>query len=70
MSATTARSNSDESDNVQTGTRTLHNDIYVYDIRTSDIRNLCVILDDQDLWLVVAMKMGYQTKDTDVSVYE
>lgn len=59
--------NSGESGNVQTGTRALHSDVYVYDIRTSDLRNLCVILDEQDLWVKVATKMGYQKRDIDVS---
>lgn len=69
MSASTARSNSDGgSSNVQTGTRSVHNDIYVYGMRASDLRNLCVILDEQDLWQEVAAKMGYQTEIIDVSI--
>lgn len=67
MSASTAGSNSANNSNEQTGTRPLHNDVYVYEIRTSDLRNLCVILDEQDLWQKVARKMGYDTSDIDVS---
>lgn len=68
MSATTTRSNSDGTGNVQTGTKSLHSDVYVYDIRTSDLRNLCAILDEQDVWLKVAAKMGYQTTHISVRI--
>lgn len=44
-----------------------HKELYVYEILVSDLRNLCFIIDDRNLWEELAMKMGYQTKDTEVS---
>lgn len=69
MSTSTAPlSDSDGNDNnMQSGTVPLPSGIYVYQIDESDMRNLCVILDEDDVWLKVAAEMGYQQKDINVS---
>lgn len=59
MSASTARTESEGSSNVQSGTRPIENVVYLYDIRKTDLRNLCEILDEQDIWQELATKMGY-----------
>lgn len=69
MSASTVPSSSDgQRSTSQSLTRQMHSDMNVYDMPPSIYRDLCIVLDSQDLWANVAYQMGYTKKDIDVII--
>lgn len=50
------------------GTQKIIDDkMYTYDMPLMIQRNLCLILDEQNVWEDLAYQMGYTKKDVDVS---
>lgn len=65
--ASPENSSSGCSTNNECGTKQIIDDIYIYDMPLTERRDLCMILDEQNIWEELAYKMGYAKKDVDVS---
>lgn len=71
MSATTSPSSSDgQRSSSQSMTRQMYSENFIYDLPPSIHRNLCIVLNFQDLWANVAYQMGYTNKDIDVNIFQ